>query len=141
MMNKVLCAFHTIINARFLHAIKRLAPNNDFELLTLSCFGAPLVTDRSSGEDTSSTFFQLESAILLGDKKDKLLPSWEKKIQLKMGETADDRWIQRRNKHIPVRRWELKIVDSEIFARNYEDTSKSFNVVPRDNPRKDKVHL
>lgn len=62
------------------------------------------MTGRSSGEDTSSTFFQLESAIPLGDKKDKLLPSWVKKIQLKMGETADDRWIQRRNKHIPVRR-------------------------------------
>jgi len=48
--------------------------DNDFEILILSCFGAPLVTGQSSGKDTSSTFFQLESAILLRDKKDKLLP-------------------------------------------------------------------
>jgi len=78
-------------------------PDNDFELLALSCFGAALVTGQSSGEDTSSTFFQSESTISLGDRKDKLLPLWVKKIQLKMGEAADDRWVQRRNKHTPVR--------------------------------------
>jgi len=77
--------------------------DNDFEVLALSCFGAALLTSQSSGEDTSSTFFQSESAIPLGDKKDKLLLLWVKKIQLKMGEAANDRWVQRRNKHIPVR--------------------------------------
>lgn len=53
---------------------------DDFEEFLLSCFGALLANDRPSGEDTSSTFFQLESVILLGDKKDKLLPWRVKKF-------------------------------------------------------------
>lgn len=83
---------HTQINRHSAIAIKRTEhDDNNFKVLTLSCFGAPLVVGGSSGKDTSSTFFQLESAILLRDKKDKLLPLRQKKIQLKMGKTADDR--------------------------------------------------
>ena len=55
--------------------------SDNFEgLVALSCFGAPLANEWPSGEDTSSTFFQLESVISLGDKKDKLLPWRVKKF-------------------------------------------------------------